>query len=268
VTDRPATHEGHADALRREFAKQSASFENPRYSFANPRLQAWALEHIPHRADDVVLDVAAGTGLLGRALAPHVRVVVAVDLTPEMLRTGSDAARRDGVRNVVFEVGDAAALPHLDGSFDLVVSRFAVHHFEAPARELAEMARVCRPGREVAIVDLVAADAALADRYNELERMRDPTHVRALTHDELAAALEAAGLMVERTDSLEQVVEVERWFDQAQTRAGAAEEIRAALRAELAGGAPTGMRPVDRDGRLRFTQRYEVAVARRAGDPA
>jgi ubiquinone/menaquinone biosynthesis C-methylase UbiE len=263
VTDGRATDSAHADALRREFAKQSESFEDPRYSFTDPRLERWALEHIPHRASDLVLDVAAGTGLLARALAPHVGAVVAIDLTAEMLRTGGDAARRDGVRNVVFQLGDAAALPHLDESFDLVVSRFAVHHFEEPRRALAEMARVCRAGREVAIVDLVSADEQLAGPYNDIERRRDPTHVRALTHAELTGALEHAGLTIVHTTAHEHVVEVDRWLDQAQTGAEAAEEIRAALREELGGGAATGMRPVDRDGRLCFTQRFEIVVARR-----
>ena len=263
MTDGQTTDRSHADALRREFAKQSASFEDPRYSFTDPRLQRWALDHIPHRADDLVLDVAAGTGLLARALAPHVGAVVAVDLTAEMLRTGSEAARRDGVGNVVFQIGDAAALPHVDESFDLVVSRFAVHHFEQPRRELGEMARVCRAGREVAIVDLVSADEHLAGPYNDLERRRDPTHVRALTHTELTGALEDAGLTIVHTTSHEHVVEVDRWLDQAQTGGEAAAGIRAALREELGGGPATGMRPVDRDGRLCFTQRFEIVVARK-----
>src|SRR5881409_66687 len=113
--------ESHADAIRREFAKQAPSFEDPKYSFANPRLLRWILDHLPYRPADVVLDVAAGTGHVARALAPHVRQVVAIDLTEAMLVAGWEEARRAGIENLLFHVGDAAALPYLDDAFDLVV---------------------------------------------------------------------------------------------------------------------------------------------------
>src|SRR3954470_12464213 len=170
----------HDDLVRREFTKQAKTFEDPTYSFGDPRLLRWIREHVPVQEGSLVLDVAAGTGHVARALAGDAAAVVAFDLTGEMLATGKAEADAAGVRNVVFERGDASALPHLDGSFDLVVSRFAVHHFAEPARQIGEMARVCRPGGRVAIVDLVTVDAGTAERHNELERLRDPSHTRAL----------------------------------------------------------------------------------------
>src|SRR5688572_28625776 len=95
----------------------------------------------PH---DLVLDVAAGTGHVARALAASVRAVIAVDATEAMLAAGKAEADRAGLRNVVFQRGDAAALPFADGSFDIVLSRFALHHFEQPAVQVREMARCLR----------------------------------------------------------------------------------------------------------------------------
>jgi ubiquinone/menaquinone biosynthesis C-methylase UbiE len=139
----------------------------------------------PHFA---VLDVAAGTGHLSRAMAPHVARVVAVDLTPEMLAEGRREAARQGLTNVVFEPGMAEHLPYDEGAFDLVVSRFALHHFAEARRPLQEMARVCRRGSRVAIIDLVSPDdPAVAATYNHLERLRDPSHTRALAAAELRA---------------------------------------------------------------------------------
>ena len=54
---------------------------------------------------------------------------------------------------------------------------------------------------------------------------------------------------------------VERWLAQASTPPEVADEIRAEMRAELEGGPPTGMRPVD-DGDLHYTQTWEIAVGR------
>ena len=118
-----------------------------------------------------MLDVAAGTGHVARRLAPSVRAVVALDATRAMLEQG----RAQGVPNVIFVQGDAASMPFLDGSFDMVVSRFAVHHFEDPAVQVAEMRRCLRPGGRLAIADLVADPAAAAEQ-NRLEALRDPSH--------------------------------------------------------------------------------------------
>ena len=63
------------------------------------------------KPDFVVLDVAAGTGHLGRAIAPRVQRVIAVDMTPEMLRQGIGEAARAGINNIVFEQGRAEKLP-------------------------------------------------------------------------------------------------------------------------------------------------------------
>lgn len=265
MNDEP--QQAHAEAIREEFSKQAASFEDPKYSFGNPRLLAWILAHVPHGSEDTVLDVAAGTGHLARALGPYVRHVIALDLTETMLRTGQ-AANGNAHRNVVFQIGDASALPFLSDSFDLVVCRFAVHHFESPVRPLAEMARVCRSDGRVAVIDVVSPHPQLADRHNEIERLRDPTHVRALTHDELVEQLSLGGLSIESSVAHDQKLDLERWLSQSQTPPDVAGDIRRALEAELAGGEPTGMRPRQIDGELSFTQCWEIAVCSGALPPA
>ena len=251
----------HNELVRQEFAKQAASFEDPQYSFAHPRLISWILSHVPVEPHFTVLDVAAGTGHLARTLAPLVHQVVAVDLTPEMLAAGKQQADAAGIENVLFERGDAAALPYLDDSFDLVVSRFAIHHFSEPATQTAEMIRVCRRGGRVAVIDLVAAEPELAERYNELERLRDPSHTYALPAERLVELLEASGARIEQQNSHDQKLDVERWLAQADTRPDLAERIRAELRAELAGGSSTGMRPSLEEGGLYFTQRWVILLA-------
>lgn len=197
-------------------------------------------------------------------MALEVRQVVALDLTPEMLATGKRAADDAGISNVLFEEGDAGALPYLDGSFDLVVSRFAFHHFPQPARQAAEMVRVCRGGGHVAVMDLVSAEPDVADSYNDLERRRDPSHCRALGEEELARLFEDLGAERAASRTHEQKVSVERWLAQSGTPAETAGEIRSRLEAELGGGEPTGMRPLRRDGELLFTQRWSALVFTRA----
>ena len=256
---------GHEDTVRREFAKQAKTFEDPTYAFADRRLLAWILDHVPREPDVAVLDVAGGTGHLARAYAPIAAVAVVLDLTEEMLATGRREAAAASLRNVVYVLGDAARMPFVDDSFDLVVSRFAVHHFELPARQIGEMVRVCRPGGRVAIVDLVAPDPALAERHDRLETMRDPSHTHALAAGELEELLEDAGAAVVRETLRDQTLSVSRWLAQAQTPAETGAAVRAELQGELEGGQATGMRPQVLDGELHLTHRYAIVVAEKRG---
>jgi ubiquinone/menaquinone biosynthesis C-methylase UbiE len=253
----------HDDVVRAEFSKQAASFENPRYSFGDPRLLRWILEHVPVQPDSLVLDVAGGTGHLARGIAPLVRQVVVVDLTAAMLAEGRRQTETAGVRNVLFELGDAAELSYVSESFDLVVSRFAVHHFPDPVQQLSEMARVCKDGGTVAVIDVVTAVTERAADYNRLERERDPSHANALSTEALRGLLEDAGIAVTHVATSDPAIDFERWISQAETPATIADQIRAELEAELGGGSTTGMRPLVKDGALAYRQRWAIVVGSR-----
>jgi ubiquinone/menaquinone biosynthesis C-methylase UbiE len=225
--------------VERSFTQQAAAFEDPRYNRLFTTDSVWVFERLPLTPDDLVLDVAAGTGHVARSLAPSVRAVVALDATQAMLEQG----RAHGAPNVIFMRGDAAALPFLDESFDVVVSRFAVHHFERPEVQIAEMRRV---GGRLAIADLVA-DPAAQQLQNHLERLRDPSHTRMLTAEELAALVDTRDVEVRSVER-----PLEPWLAQTETPAPAADEIRRALRDELEGGPTTGFRPHEQHDELRF----------------
>jgi ubiquinone/menaquinone biosynthesis C-methylase UbiE len=99
-------------------------------------------------------------------------------------------SRLDGMR---WQVGDARSLPFNDGSFTLVTSRYAFHHFQNPSLVLAEMKRVCAPGGRILIID-ATPDADKKPAYDALEKLRDPSHVSALTPDELKKIATDLGL--------------------------------------------------------------------------
>jgi SAM-dependent methyltransferase len=256
--------ERHADVIERAFAAQAGAFEDPRFNRFFSTDAAWMFVRVPLTADDVVLDVAAGTGLVSRALAPAVRVVVALDATAAMLDRGKAEADKAGVRNLLFLRGDAAAMPFADGSFDVVVSRYALHHFEEPAVQLREMARCLREGGTLAVGDMLAdANPAIAAAQDRLERLRDPSHARLLPAAELAGLLAGAGVDPAAPETRDLERPLEPWLAHTDTAADVAETIRAALRAELAGGSVTGFRPREHDGELWFTHRLASFVSRR-----
>ncbi len=182
-----------------------------------------------------------------------------IDLTSEQLATGREGAARDGVSNVAFVEGDAAAMPFDDGSFDVAVSRFAFHHLPDPGAVAAEMRRVVRPGGRVAITDMVDE----GERHNEFERLRDPSHTSALTDEALEALFD--GLEIVARDERRQAIPLEPWLRQSRTPDDAARLIEDAVRTEVGGGARTGLHGhADEDGALHIAQRWVVLVGRSA----
>ena len=119
------------------------------------RIAAEVAAAAPHGAD--VLDVGTGPGQLLVELARRrsdLRLT-GIDLSPDMVELAGGNARRAGVGDrVTVRAADVADLPFADGSFDLVVSTFSMHHWAAVAPAVTELARVLRPGGAAWIYDL------------------------------------------------------------------------------------------------------------------
>jgi ubiquinone/menaquinone biosynthesis C-methylase UbiE len=249
------------DVVRREFGQQAARFGEQGLTLSNQVYLQWMVEQLDLHPHFEVLDVAAGTGHLARAIAPHVQRVVGLDLTPEMLAQGQREAEREGLTNVAFEQGKAEHLGYANEAFDLVVTRFSLHHFVDARGPLQEMVRVCRRGGRVAVIDLVSPDdPAVAVTYNHLERLRDPSHVRALTADELQRLMRTTGLRIVHTSSRDVEVHLDRWMELTCAAPDARETIRQALTQDLQGLKTTGMRPYMGDQELKFLHAWIVVV--------
>jgi SAM-dependent methyltransferase len=150
-------------------------------------------------ANDTVLDVACGPGLVVAAFARLCRHATGIDLTPAMIDKAREHAAALGLTNIDWRIGNVLPLPFPHRAFSLVASRFAFHHFPDPLAVLREMARVCaRPGR-IVIADMAASeDPEKAAALNAMERLRDPSHTRALPISEWRALFAQAGLSAPR----------------------------------------------------------------------
>src|SRR5215217_7774702 len=104
-----------------------------------------------------VLEVGSGPGRLAVRLAQVApsTTLIGVDISHAMVeRATRRAAGATLSEKVRFEVGDVAALPFPDQEFDGTVSTLSLHHWPDPARGLAEIHRVLKPGGEAWIYDL------------------------------------------------------------------------------------------------------------------
>lgn len=189
----------HQERILDQFTRQATPF-----STANTITDANALRMIVEAAapkpGDTVLDVACGGGIVVCAFAPQVKHATGIDMTPAMLDRARQLATEKGVQNVTWERGDVGRLPYADGTFDIVVTRFSMHHFLDPLGVLREMVRVCAPDGRVVVVDMYASDdPAKAAEWNRAEKLRDPSHVRCLTLPELKGLFRTVGLPEPRT---------------------------------------------------------------------
>ena len=184
----------HRSLIQDQFTRQAELFAKA------PALHdAGALDALVQAArpspGDASLDVACGPGTVVAAFAGHVRHATGLDATEAMLDQARALAAARGLGNVDWRHGDVYALPFEDGRFDIVTCRFAFHHFEAPERAFAEMARVCRSGGRVVLCDAVAPDDPdKAAAFNAIERYRDPSTVEFRNLAYLAGLFAAASL--------------------------------------------------------------------------
>lgn len=119
-----------------------------------PEIKALALQiaaAIPPHAQ--VLEVAPGPGFLSIELAKRGLPVRAVDISQTFVEIARRNAAAESV-DVLFELGNAAALPVEDASIDFVVCRAAFKNFAEPVKALAEMRRVLRPGGQALLIDM------------------------------------------------------------------------------------------------------------------
>lgn len=115
-----------------------------------------------------VLEVGVGTGLALRGYRPGLRVT-GIDFSEDMLRLARAKVSRDGLAHVdELRQMDARVLDFEDGAFDCVVAMYLVSVVPEPRRVLAEMARVCRPGGEILIVNHFASDRGPLGRVETL----------------------------------------------------------------------------------------------------
>ncbi|HEV2678384.1 MAG TPA: class I SAM-dependent methyltransferase [Aliidongia sp.] len=136
-------------------ARQMAAWAAGDYAIVGTTLQIVGetlCEAVDLRADERVLDVAAGNGNATLAAARRFATVTSTDYVPALLERGRERAAAERL-DVTFQEADAEALPFTDGAFDVVLSTFGVMFTPHQSTAAAEMMRVCRTGGRIGLAN-------------------------------------------------------------------------------------------------------------------
>ncbi|QSH42107.1 methyltransferase domain-containing protein [Lentisphaerota bacterium ZTH] len=226
-------------------------------SLCHDDIIVWIVDRLPLHLDMKVLDVALPAGALTRCLARYFNKIDALNYP------GSKACCSKGC--VKCRSGIDSALPFENEAFDLVVSRFEMHHCRDYCGRMKELTRVCRKNGWVAVCDIICENPDLYDEYNSYERLRADNHVSCLTSEKLQQLFCDAGLFIVRNESRDLSVNFEKWFDSgsASDDISIRNKILKDMLTELKGGRKTGLQPYIKHGSLFFFRKISVIVGKK-----
>ena len=102
----------------------------------------------------VIADLGAGEGTISQLMAQRAKRVIAIDNSSKMVEFGAELARKHGIGNLEYRLGDLEDVPIRSGTVDLAFLSQALHHARHPERAVSEAWRILKPGGKIAILDL------------------------------------------------------------------------------------------------------------------
>lgn len=114
-----------------------------------------------------VADLGAGEGLVSQLLARRAEKVWCIDNSPKMVEVGTELAKKNGLANLAYKLGDIEQVPLPDKSVDLAILSQALHHASHPQTAVNEAFRILKPGGQLLVLDL---------REHDFEKARELYH--------------------------------------------------------------------------------------------
>ena len=142
--------------------------------------------------NDIVLDIGTGTGIIAHLIAPHVKKVVGIDISPDMI---AQANGKSNFTNVEFALNDARSLQFKDGTFDKITARMAFHHITTDTlKAMKECYRVLKRGGMMVFSEGNPPDRAVQQRYEEIFKLKEDRIT--FFEDDMRTLMEQAGFKV------------------------------------------------------------------------
>lgn len=245
------------------FGIQAENFESTELNFTKAEYLNYTVSCVAPDKQDIILEVAAGTCACGRSFAPFAHTVICLDATLPMLTVGKEKAESSRMNNMIFVKGYAEELPFLNENFDIVFSRLAFHHFTDTNTVFSEMVRVLRPGGKLVLIDMEAADEELRNTEDEIETLRDPSHVKNLSMSEMLGLFAMHNLTVEKCEKTEMKQNLNSWLALTKTPEQIQAEITERMKNDMDGTDKTGFFPYMENHEICFNQKWILMIGRK-----
>ncbi|MGN0788640.1 MAG: class I SAM-dependent methyltransferase [Christensenellales bacterium] len=143
-----------------------------------------------------VLDLGTGTGYVALAIARRYQEVqvVGLDIVQDALAKNTEIAKREGLSNVRFLSYDGGNFPFQAGEFDIVVTRYALHHFPDIRATFGEISRVLKPGGGLFVADPTPNDDDTSRFVDDYMKMKPDGHIKYYTLSEWQSLGQSVGL--------------------------------------------------------------------------
>ncbi|MGH7928100.1 MAG: class I SAM-dependent methyltransferase [Candidatus Binatia bacterium] len=203
------------------------------------------IEMLALNGDELVLDLATGTGRAARPVSKHIKSgrIVGLDQAFAML----DVGRRhdDPIANYRQCAGEADALPFKSNTFDRAFVSFSLHHFANPQNIVQEALRVMKSGGRFVVLDPVieeardSVDIALEKKINDVFRRTHGESFRFHTASSIQRLLTKAGYRIPRSnilsvgfnqEGMDGIPTGRHWLEAAEELETAAPELAARLK--------------------------------------
>jgi len=210
------------------------------------------------KSSDTVLEGACGPAFVGLLFAEKAQNVVGLDFA--QIEKAAKLKDERGVSNLSIVEGDVNSLPFTKDSFDLVACHKAFHHFSRPTYILREIRRVLHSNGRLVLGDsLSSEDPAKSALHNEIEKLRDPSHVKMYAQTELQALLSSSGFKIERHEVFEDERDFDWWMSVINPPPEVVKQIRSRLLESLPNdGTGLGARV---DGQALWLKRRSIVIA-------
>ena len=156
------------------------------------------LEFLPLKSGMKILDLGTGSGYLSFSIAEKFTdmFIIGLDIVEKALVDNRIKAEKENIKNISFITYDGINFPFSDNDFDMVVSRYALHHFPDIQKSISEVSRVLKSGGFLFISDPAPNANDTSKFIDEYMQLKKDGHIKFYTKDEWEQICTEVGLKV------------------------------------------------------------------------
>ena len=134
-----------------------------------------------------ILDIGTGTGYLAFPLAErfHEAMVYGIDIADVIIEKNNEIVKEKGIQNLSFQVFDGLNYLFEEERFDLIVTRYAFHHFPDVVNSVRQMNRILAKGGRILVSDPMRNDGDVNGIIDDFMKVKKDGHIKFYSSEEL-----------------------------------------------------------------------------------